>query len=84
MTKSIENKILKEKKNWIIKLCYELCLTCTGKGTENENKCIKCIDGLGLYKENCSENCPDFLISFNNECLEECPEPYFRYRRTCV
>ena len=66
----------------IIKLCYELCLTCTGKGTENENKRIKSLDGLVLYKENCYEN--DFLISFNNECLEECPEPYFRYRRTCV
>ena len=82
MTKSIENKILKEKKNWIIKLCYELCLTCTGKGTENENKRIKSLDGLVLYKENCYEN--DFLISFNNECLEECPEPYFIYTRTCV
>ena len=68
----------------IIKLCYELCLTCTGKGTENENKRIKSLDDLVLYKENCYENCPDFLISFNNECLEECPEPYFRYRRTCV
>ena len=68
----------------IIKLCYQLCLTCTTKGTEIDNKCTKCIEGLLLYKGNCYENCPDFLVTFNNECIEECPEPYFRYRRSCV
>ena len=45
------------------KKCYHTCQTCDSAGTESDNKCLSCIEGvtniipMGSYY-NCIQNCP--------------------------
>ena len=71
--------------NNICKKCHSNCEECFGEGTDEENKCVSCIDTenkiLNPYLFNCENKCiGSFHYSDDDRkivCEEECPENGF-------
>ena len=89
--------INKENNEYFWDICYENCLSCNEKGTQDDNKCLSCKLEYMLIDNNCvlkidekTENddiinkCNNSFYLFNNNCYQTCPENYYAYEKEKV